>query len=253
VYRLLLDGRLIDASSRKRGDTLHLDYLAADEAGETDMCIILNDPSAPLAGLLQRYLASLLMGKAGALKWAGSMCHTLTEVLSDTTITVSEESTQPSADELQAAERSLAEAQRAARRAAVSLGRLERLTSEVRGDLAPTTPTLPGPSAFSSQELERLSQVRAACVQAAPMLKEAAQSITSLCQPSRSGGEGLNIYTYRAAFEETQVTAKEAGAILTDALGQLRADLVAGTLPLVTWPLQDWLTRILQGLGSWSA
>jgi hypothetical protein len=250
VYRLLLDGRLLDASSRRRGDTLYLDYSATDETGETDMCIVLNDPSAPLAGILRDYLVSLLMGKISTLQWAGSMCQTVTEILSDATPSVSEESKWPSAEDLQAAERSLAEAQRAARRAAVSLGRLERLTGEVRGDLTPTAPTLPGPSAFSSQELERLSQVRDACAQAAPMLREATQSITGLYPTGEPGRDSLTIHAYRAAVEETQAAAREAGAILADALGQLRADLSAGTLPLVTWPLQDWLARILQGLGS---
>jgi hypothetical protein len=250
VYRLLLDCRLLDASSRKRGDTLHLDYSATDQAGDTDMFIVLNDPSAPLTGSLRDYLVSLLMGKAGTLQWAASMCQSVAETFSDATPAVNAESAWPTAEDLQAAERSLAEAQRAARRAAVSLGRLERLTGEVRGDLAPTATTLPGPSAFSSQELERLSQVRDACAQAAPLLREAVQSITSLYPTGEPGEDSWTVHTYRAAVEETQAAAREARAILADALGQLRADLVAGTLPLVAWPLQDWLTRILQGLGS---
>ncbi|UCC88244.1 MAG: beta-galactosidase [Anaerolineales bacterium] len=246
VYRLLLDGGLLDVSSRKRGETLHLDYVAADETGQTDMVITLNDRSVPFPGFLQEYLASLLMGKASALQQAGSMCQALAEAFSGPTPPVGQQRAWPSLEDLQAAERSLAEAQRAARRAAASLGRLERLASEVRGDLIPDAPTLPDPSAFSSHELEHLTQVRDACAQAAPILREAAASITTLAQTDQPGGEELTVFTYRAAFEGARTAAREVEGLLAQALGRLRADLAAGTLSLVAWPLQDWLTRILQ-------
>jgi hypothetical protein len=249
VYRLLLDGQILDAPSRTRGSRLYLHYPAADEAGETDMCFLLDDPSAPLTGFLREYLVSLLMGRAQTLQRAGSMCQALAEAISGTVPSAGDE-TRPSAEGLQAAENSLAQARRAARRAAASLSRLERLASEIRGDISAPSPTFLASSAFTPQELGRLIRVRSACAQAAPMLTETARSIATRCQKGESGGEGLTIQTYRAAFEQIQVTAREAETLLAGALGSLRADLAAGALSSSVWPLQDWLTRILQGLNA---
>jgi hypothetical protein len=247
VYRLLLDGQILDAPSRTRGSRLYLHYPAADEAGETDMCFLLDDPSAPLTGFLREYLVSLLMGRAQTLQRAGSMCQALAEAISGTMPSADDE-TRPSAEGLQAAENSLSQARRAARRAAASLSRLERLASEIRGDISAPSPTFLASSAFTPQELGRLIRVRNACAQAAPMLTGTARSIATRCQKGESDGEGLTVQAYRAAFEQIQVTAREAETLLAGALGSLRADLAAGALSSSVWPLQDWLTRILQGL-----
>ncbi len=253
VHRLLLDGRLVEATGRKRGDMLLLDYLAADDLGETDMVIILDDPSAPLTGFLREYLASLLMGRAHTLLRAGAMCQAVIDAFSRPTPPSGEEETQPSGpstQDLQAAERSLVEARRAAQRAAASLGRLDRLASEVRGELAPTASTLPNLSAFSPQELERLTPIRDACAHVAPILAEAARSLSVLCQTGETSGEGLTLELYRIAFDAAQATTREAEPALADALARLRTDLVSGALPPVAWTLQDWLTRTLQSLAA---
>jgi hypothetical protein len=252
VYRLLLDGTLLEAAGRKRGDRLLLDYVAADELGETDLYIILNDPSALLTGFLREYTASLLMGRAHTLRRAWAMCQAVTEALSGTPSPSGEgdivKPLGPSPEDLQAAERSLEEARRAAQRAAVSLGRLERLAGEVRGEGAPTAPTLPYLSAFSPQELERLSPARDACAEVGPMLAETADAIQATCQPGDSGPEDLTLQVYQAALEEAGARTREAEATLGEALTRLRADLASGALPPVAWTIQNWLTRTLQGL-----
>ncbi len=249
VYRLLLDGRLLDVPTRTRGSRLYLDYPAADEAGETDMCFLLDERAAALTGLLREYLISLLMGRAQTLRRAGRMCQTLADAFSGTAPPAGDE-TWPSVEDLQAAERGLAEARRAARRAAASLSRLERLASEVRGEMPPSAPLLPTASDFTPQELGRLIRVRDAGAQAAPVLAETARSLMARWQNSESGGEGLTIQAYRAAFEQVQATAREAEALLAGALGTLRADLAAGALSPSARPIQDRLTRILQGLNA---
>jgi hypothetical protein len=249
VYRLLLDGRLLDVPTRTRGNTLYLHYPAADEAGETDMCFLIEERAVALTGILREYLVSLLMGRAQTLQRAGSMCQTLAEAISGKVPSADDE-TRPSAEGLQAAENSLAQARRAARRAAASLSRLERLASEIRGEILVPSPTFPVSSAFTPQELGRLIRVRSACAQAAPTLTETARSIATRCQKSESDGEGLTIQSYRAAFEQIQVTATEAETLLAGALSTLRADLAAGVLSSSAWPLQDWLTRTLQGLAA---
>ncbi|MEJ2554988.1 MAG: beta-galactosidase [Anaerolineae bacterium] len=249
VYRLLLDGQLLAAPSRTRGSRLYLHYPAVDEAGDTDMCFLLEERAVALTGLLREYLVSLLMGRAQTLQRAGSMCQALAEALSGRVPSTDDE-TRPSAEGLQAAENSLAQARRAARRAAASLGRLERLASEIRGEIPSSSPTYPLLSAFTPQELGRLIRVRNACTQAVPALTGTARSITARCREAESGAEGLTIQSYRAAFEQVQVTAREAETLLAGALGSLRADLAAGVLSSSAWPLQDWLTRILQGLNA---
>jgi hypothetical protein len=244
----LLDGRLLEAAGRKRGDRLLLDYVAVDELGETDLYVILEDPSAPLTGFLRDYTASLLMGRASALRRAGAMCQAVTEALSGTPPPSGEgdiaEPLGPSAEDLQAAERSLEEARRAAQRAAASLGRLERLAGEVRGEGVPTAPSLPYLSAFSPGELE----VRDACAEVGPVLAEAAEAIQAACQPGDSGSEDVTLQAYQAALEEAQARTREAEATLREALARLRADLTSGALPPLAWAIEDWLTRTLQGL-----
>jgi hypothetical protein len=251
VYRLLLDGRLLPAASRKWGEALHLDYVAADQAGETDMYFVLHDPSAPLTGYLDEYLTLLLTGKALALRQAGAMCQALAEALSDATHPPSEVGMPPyppASEDLQAAQQSLADAQRAARRAAASVGRLERLAGDVRGDLPPTASTLPNLSAFSPQEGQRLAHVREACAQVAPRLLETAQSLSAPSQPGEPGKAGITIQSYQAALDGAEASASESQIILAGSLARLRADLATGSLPHVAWVLQDWLTRTLQGL-----
>jgi hypothetical protein len=252
LYRLLLDGSLLDASVQIRGDKLHLDYLAADDAGETDMFILLNDPTAPLTGLLREYLASLLVGRAQTLRRAGAMCKVLAEVLAGAEPPASDEAP-PAVGDLRAAERGLAEARLAAQRAATSLGRLERLAAGIRGERPALHPSLLDLSAFTSQELDRLSQVHDACAQAASPLMEAAHSITAFCQ---EGESTITVQTYRAALQAAQAAVVEIGASsdshggLAGALRSLRADLAAGALSSAAWPIHDWLTHILQGLAA---
>ena len=176
------------------------------------------------------------------------MCQALAEAFSGVTPTASDEETWPATEDLQAADQGLAEARRVSRRAAASIGRLERLASQVRGEIPPAVPTLLDLSALSPQDLERLTQVRDACAQVAPMLRETAQAITATCQNGVPGGEGLTIHAYRAAFEGAQAAAREAETTLSSVLGRLRADLAAGALSPTAWTLQDWLTRTLQSL-----
>jgi hypothetical protein len=252
VYRLLLDGTLLEAAGRKRGDSLLLDYLAVDERGMTDMVFVLNDPTAPLTGFLREYLVSLLMGRAHTLRRAWAMCQAVTEAFSGTPSPSGEgdivKPLGPSAEDLQAAERSLEEARRAAQRAAASLGRLERLAGEVRGEGAPPASTLPYLSALSAGELERLSPARDACAAVGPLLAEAAEATQSACQPGDSGSDDLTLRAYQAALEKAHAASREAEAALGEALTRLRADLASGALPPVAWTLQDWLTRTLQSL-----
>jgi hypothetical protein len=244
VYRLLLDGQMVKDSGRARGDVLYLDYIALDEAGQTDMYLILEDPSAPVSDFLRQYFVCLLMGRASALERCGHLCQTLAAALTGTRPVGSPEQTSSASEELQAAQQKLAEAHRAARRAAASLGRLERLASEIRGE-APDAraPILPDSLSFSPSELERLSIVRDACAQVAPALIEAAASIKAGCQDCP-----LTVDGYQATYQQARAVAVEIYGQLGRPLSFLRAELASGTLPAQAWIIQGWLTRILQGM-----
>jgi hypothetical protein len=211
------------------------------------MVLILADRAAPLAGFLHEYLACLLMGKAQALERAGRMCQALAEALAGAAPPAGGEQSRPGIEDLQAAEQGLAAARSAASRAAVSLGRLERMAGEIRGH-APSAPaaTLPELSAFSPQDLARLSRVRAACALVGPALMETAQTIAVACQSGQPGGEALTIEGYRDLVEQARGAARKAETELAGALADLRAELAAGVLSTQAWIVQDWVTRVLQ-------
>jgi hypothetical protein len=246
AYRLLLDGRLLDTPCRLRGDTPYLDYAAADEAGETDMIFLCGGPAAPLPALLRDYLAALLAGQARILQRTGDMGQALAEALSSAATLVGDMPAH-AIEDLQAAERGLAEARLAARRAAASLGKLEQVAGDIRGEAPSSYPSLIQLAGFTPQEMDRLAAARDACAQVSPALAEAARAITALCQAGRAG---ITVQAYRAAFEQGQAAALQADASLARALARLRADLAAGTLSAAVRPVHDWLTRMLQGLGT---
>jgi hypothetical protein len=246
AYRLLLDGRLLDTPCRLRGDTPYLDYAAADEAGETDLVFVCGGPAASLPALLRDYLAALLAGQARILQRTADMGQALAEALSSAATLVGDTPAH-AIEDLQAAERGLAEARLAARRAAASLGKLEQVAGDIRGETTSSYPSLIRLAGFSPQEMERLSTVRDACAQVCPALAEAARAITTA---SQAGQAGLTVQAYRAAYEQGQAAALQADASLSRALARLRADLAAGALSAAARPVHDWLTRMLQGLGA---
>jgi hypothetical protein len=244
VYRLLLDGRLVEGKVRARGDVVYLDYLAADEAGETDMFLILNDPSAPLTGYLRDLFVTLLMGKARVLQRVGDMCQTLVESFEERG-PVSAGEPLPAKEDLRAAELSLEEAHRAVSRAAASLGKLEELVGNIRGDVVAPSLALLDLSAFSPQQRERLLPLRDACAQAAPILLDAAEVFAA-----QDPFAALTIPTYQSAWEQARAATNKSEALLAAMLPALRVDLQAGVLPSSTWPLHDWLIRMLKSLSA---
>jgi hypothetical protein len=246
AYRLLLDGRLLDTPCRLRGDTPYLDYVAADEAGETDMVFLCGGPAAALPALLRDYLAALLAGQARILQRTADMGQALAEALTSAATLVGDTPTH-AIEDLQAAERGLAEARLAARRAAASLGKLEQVTGDIRGETVSSYPSLIRLAGFTPQEMERLSAVRDACAQVWPALAEAARAVTATYQASQAG---LTVQAYRAAFEQEQAAVLQAEASLARALARLRADLAAGVLSAAPRPVHDWLTRMLQELST---
>jgi hypothetical protein len=172
------------------------------------------------------------------------MCRAVTEALTETPPAPGQARAVPSTQDLEAIEVNLEEARRAARQAAASVGRLERLAGEIRGEIPPAPASiLPGASAFTSVELEHLRPLHDACAGAGPILLEAGQAIHD-----QAGGETFTIQDYRTTFNQAREAARRAESLLAGALSRLRVDLASGDLPASAWAFQDWLARTLQGL-----
>jgi hypothetical protein len=243
VYRLLLDGRLIGARGRVRDGALYVDYAAVDEAGETDVYLVLDRPGAALDDFAGGYLAFRLAARRASLEQGAQVCRTLAEALAGQPHAAQTGAAPRPAEGLQAAERGVTEAWQAAGRAAAALGRLERLAGEIRGTHPPVTAAmLPGAGTFTPAELGRLGQVRDACEQASLVLEEAARSM------EEDGRANLALAEYQRASEQAAGAARGAASLLAGALAALRADLASGALPAAAWAVEDWLARALRPL-----
>ena len=247
VHRLLLDGRLVDAPCRTRKDTLYLDYRASDEQGQTDLYVVHRKTTAPLTGLLRDYLRFLLLGKASSLRRTSAMCQAAAAACAVMTpSTVAEPP--PTTEDLRAAQRSLTEAHLVAQRTAASLSRLEQLIDTARGKALDSAPEFLDSTAFTPPQMDRLIPIREACDQAAWHLDQTAETLAEVCQPPESN---LTTSAYQAAWDQADAAARQVTGTLAGPLRRLRADLAAGALPLAAWPVQDWLTDILQNLVTW--
>jgi hypothetical protein len=247
VHRLLLDGRLVDAPYRTRKDMLYLDYQASDEQGQTDLYVVHRKTTAPLTGLVRDYLRFLLLGKASSLRRTSAMCQAAAAafaVMASSTVAKSPSTT----EDLRAAQRSLAEAHLVAQRTAASLSRLEQLIDTARGKALDSAPEFLDTTAFTPPQMDRLIPIREACDQAASRLSQTADAMTRMCRPSEGN---LTTSIYRTAWDQADTAARQVTDTLAGPLSILRTDLAAGALPPAAWPVQDWLTDILQNLETW--
>jgi hypothetical protein len=72
AYRLLLGGRILPMAHQTEAAHIHLPFVAEDEAGQTDLAIVLPN-GTPLPANLRAYLAVLLHARAVALRNAMSL------------------------------------------------------------------------------------------------------------------------------------------------------------------------------------
>lgn len=231
AYRLLLDGRLLDVARAESTAPTRLDYVVEDGAGQTDMLIVCRDPATPLTGWPADYLRHLLCHAAHRLERAAAMCQAAAETLAGAT------PTRPSVAPGIVAGSSLAEAQRAAERAARSVYRLEMLRDAVLARSVPATPETSSRAwTLTPEQMARLAPLRDACARAAEVLR---QGVVGLSVSE------VTMAAYRTARSRADAAAGEADALLQPALTGLRADLAAGVLPPALTSLQDWLVDVL--------
>jgi hypothetical protein len=230
AYRLLLDGRLLDVPGAESPASPRLDYMVEDGFGQTDLLIVCRDPAAPLTGWPADYLRHLLRHTAHRLERAAAMCQAAAETLAGAT------PAPPNVTPGLGAESSLAEAQRAAARAARAVYRLEMVRNAVLGRALPATPEGARLEwTLTIEQLERLAPLREACARAAERLRQGASEL-SLSEVTPAA--------YQAARRRADAAAADAGALLQPALAGLRADLAAGALPpalAALTALERWL------------
>jgi hypothetical protein len=240
AYRLMLDGRLLDAAARGRRSRLALDYVAEDDDGPTDLYVICEAPSASLAAYLESYLRSLLRARSLILKRAASLCQALATDLN----TAGSSAGPPPAltPEITAAQLSLRQARQVARRAAGSLEQLEKWIGTGLPSAPGTAFDLPDLAGLPAVQLERIVQLGDACAGTAAALTELLSTLTLATQ---ADGEGLSLQTYRSIDQQRHEASRESVERLAGHLTWLRIELAAGALPTAAWSVHDRLATIL--------
>jgi len=125
---------------------------------------------------------------------------------------------------------------------------LEQLIDTARAKALDSAPEIFDATAFTPLQMDRLIPIREACDQAASLLSQTADAMTRVCRPPESN---LTTSIYQAAWDQAGAATRDVTDTLAGPLSILRTDLAAGALPLAAWPVQDWLTDILQNLATW--
>ncbi|MCB0153257.1 MAG: hypothetical protein KDF65_00575, partial [Anaerolineae bacterium] len=256
VYRLTMQGDLVmDEALQVARKKLSGLYQAAVGPTQTDLIILLAEATAPLPALVRPHLLLLLQGQTEALSRGATLAQRLSEML---TLTEDEEQpAQPPAKRsapggtiLEEARRGLSEADAALRKALGSIGGLERGFAtildrdEPEGATPAPAPVAITPAAFEGEARHTLLTVGARCGEVALALEAAAAAMReTLAQPST-----LTVTTYQQSHQAAIAAAETALAPLLDLLAQLRLEIVAARLPLVTWRIHDQVQAVAETL-----
>jgi len=244
VYRLMLDGRLLDAASGGQSG-FALDYVAEDDEGPTDLYVICKDPSAPLAGYPDGYLRSLLQARSLVLNRAAGLCAALSADLSAATSPAG--SPAPVTADLTAAQLGLEQARQAARRAAGSLEQLEKWIGAGQPGAPGSAIVMPELAGLPAVQLEHLIELGNACAETAATLTEVCSALRNATQ---AGGLGLSLLAYQTLSQGAHDAERSADEQLAGHLTWLRSELAAGALPAAAWAVHNRLVTILQSLAA---
>ncbi|MFN8454219.1 MAG: beta-galactosidase [Anaerolineae bacterium] len=250
IYRLRLNGELVAEDSLKAGrGKLAGQYRAADDTTQTDLVLIVNDPTAPLSEFPLRYLSTLLAAQAQTLTRCAELAATLGQSLAPAPVgQVPSARPAHSSYTLESARRGLREADAALRKALASISALESgfatiLNKEISAQ--PATPPLVFTSdSFEGPAREVMVEVGAACAKIGPLLRGAADSLPGPLAAS----PGLTIETYQQSYSRAVEAAQAASAVLVEVLALLRLEIASETLPLVAWRVHNTVQEIVESL-----
>lgn len=248
IYRLRLNGELVTEDSLKagRGKLTGL-YRAADDTIQTDLVLVVNDPTAPLRDFPQSYLSALLTAQAQTLTRCAELAVTLGQSLAATPAPAGK--TPParppqSSYTLESARRGLREADAALRKALASISALESgfatiLNKEVSPQATKPSITFTSDS-FEGPAREVMVEVGAACAKIVPLLRSAADSL--------HGTSDLTIEAYQQNYTRAVEAAQAVCTVLVEVLALLRLEIASETLPLVAWRVHNIVQELLESL-----
>ncbi|MBN1994371.1 MAG: beta-galactosidase [Anaerolineae bacterium] len=252
IYRLTFNGELVAADNLKvsRGKLSGL-YVAEDEAGQTDLIFLLNNPSAPLSGFLLTYLSSLLVGQAQIITCCATLAKKLGQMLTPGQLSPTTAKTDRPAltsYTLAEARRGLKEADIALRKAMSSIGALEggfATMLDREREVIPTPATNPvaiSPEVFEGTAREILVEIGATCTEIAPPLQSAAKALQHTLKTP------FTVAQYQQSYAAAIAATTAAQEILLKVIGQLRLQIASEQLPLVVWRVHDQAQAIAEGL-----
>ena len=255
AYRLRLNGELITYNELKtRQGKLRGRYPAEDEVDQTDLILILTNPTASLSEFPLAYLAGLLTAQAQTLTRCARQAEKLGNLL---TVSPPAPDTPPTEHPsqtlhtLEEARRGLREADAALRKAMSSIGGLEdgfatildRNSAKVIPQPAPEAVSI-APELFEGRAGDILIEIGDTCAKIAPRLNSAAKAVQQAIEKT---GE-FTVEQYRQSYAAAVAAAQAAQEPLLDIIAQLRLEIGSEKLPLLLWRIHDQVCEILEAL-----
>jgi hypothetical protein len=249
VYRLCLTGQLLpDDQLKVSRSKLSGLYRATDNSVQTDLILVLNDPTAPLGEFACTYLGYWLTAQAQAL----SHCAELAAALGQTLTATETEASVPARPAktsylLNEARRGLSEADVALRKALTSIGDLEGGFATILGKSGPQpvkSPARVSPDIFEGPARDVLAEVGAACAKIAPSLQSTAGNL----QRTLAASPGFTIEQYQQSYTTAVSAAQSARETLLKVIALLRMEIASEKLPLVAWRVHNQVQELAEGL-----
>jgi hypothetical protein len=254
AYRLNFSGELVPEGNLKvRREKLSGRYITEDDAGQTDLVFLLANPATPLKGFLLDYLRDVLLGQTQVLTRCARLAERMGEVLAPAR--PEEKITQagrPRATSytLEEARRGLSEADAALRKAMTSINALSdgftTILDHERPEVGPqpaASPLTISPEVFEDEAREILIEVGTVCVEIAPQLKSAAETVQKTADAS-----AFTIEQYQHSYTTIVTAARAAREFLHPIIAKIRLDLASERLPLVIWRIHDQVQAIAEAL-----
>lgn len=251
VYRLYLSGELVaeDKLKASRGKLSGL-YLAQDEAGQTDLNLLVNDSTAPLSDFPLTYLSQLLTAQVQSLTHSAALAAALGQALSSEQAKPEVAATVhpvKSSYVLEEARRGLREADAALRKALASVSELEGGLATILGKEMPRPAVAPlavNPAIFEGEARDVLIEVGAACAKIEAPLNSAA----SLLKQTLASPNGFTVEQYQQSYTTAVIAARAVREPLLEAIALLRLEIAAERLPLVAWRVHNQVQEMAENL-----
>ncbi len=258
VYRLRLNGELIvDSGLKVARKRLSGQYDAEDDVSQTDLALLLDDRTAPLGSFILNYLRGLLAAQAEALAHTALKAETLGHILSlpPTEAAIPAEAADhplKTSYILSEAQRGLREADAALKKAVESISQLENgfsniLETEKSQETRPAPePVAISPLAFHGAAREILAKIGTTCTEVAHLLKTAATTLQQ--EQATQAPHDFSFEQYQQRYSRAVKAAQAARKPLLEIIAQLRLQIAAEQLPLVTWRVHDQVQAIADSL-----